>query len=112
VALDPASSEARTERALTKWEGWDWSGAEEEYRRVITLSPNNAFAHKRLGDCLDAMELWKKAGRSTNSPRSSTPIRTTSPAHSFRGVTMMVRLRCSKRRSRVVLRMPCCAILC
>jgi Tfp pilus assembly protein PilF len=55
VALDPASSEARTELALTKWEDWDWSGAEEEYRRAIALNPNNAFAHDHLGNCLDAM---------------------------------------------------------
>lgn len=54
VALDPASSEARTELALTKWEDWDWSGAEEEFRRAISLNPNNAFAHDQLAECLDA----------------------------------------------------------
>jgi TolB-like protein/DNA-binding winged helix-turn-helix (wHTH) protein len=64
VGLDPSSSEARTEVALTKWEDWDWSGAEKEYRMAITLNPNNAFAHDQLGDCLDAMgrlvEGWKE----------------------------------------------------
>jgi TolB-like protein/DNA-binding winged helix-turn-helix (wHTH) protein len=64
VALDPASSEARTELGVTKWEDWDWSGAEEEYRRAITLNPNNALAHDSLGDYLDAMgrleESWKE----------------------------------------------------
>ena len=52
VALDPGSSEARTELALMKGEDWDWAGAEEEYQRAITLNPNNADAHDMLGDCL------------------------------------------------------------
>jgi len=64
VDLDSSSSEAHTEVALTKWEDWDWSGAEEEYRKAIILNPNNAFAHDQLGDCLDAIgrldEAWKE----------------------------------------------------
>jgi TolB-like protein/DNA-binding winged helix-turn-helix (wHTH) protein len=64
VDLDPTSSEARAEVALSKWDDWDWSGAEEEYRKAITLNPNNAFAHDQFGDCLDAMgrlaEGWKE----------------------------------------------------
>jgi serine/threonine protein kinase len=64
VALDPASSEARTELTVTKWEDWDWSGAEEESRRAIALNPNNARPHAQLGKCLDAMgrlkEGWKE----------------------------------------------------
>jgi TolB-like protein/DNA-binding winged helix-turn-helix (wHTH) protein/tetratricopeptide (TPR) repeat protein len=64
AALDPASSEARTELAFAKLDDWDWSGAEEDFRRAITLNPNNAFAHDHLGWCLDAMgrleEGWKE----------------------------------------------------
>ena len=64
VALDPVSSEARAELGFTKFDDFDWSGAEEEYRRAITLNPNNAFAHDHLGWCLDAMgrleEGWKE----------------------------------------------------
>jgi len=32
----------------SKSNNWDWSGAEEEYRRAIALSPNSADAHKGL----------------------------------------------------------------
>jgi len=64
VALDPASSEARAELALTKGDDWDWSGAEEESRRAIMLNPNNAEAHEMLGGCLESMgrleEGWKE----------------------------------------------------
>lgn len=65
VALDPLSSEARAELAETKWEDWDWSGAEGEYRRAITLNPNNADAHSSLGNVLDVTgrmeEGWKES---------------------------------------------------
>ena len=49
LELAPGSSEARVEIALTKWEEWDWSGAEEEFRKAITLNPNNAFAREQFG---------------------------------------------------------------
>jgi TolB-like protein/DNA-binding winged helix-turn-helix (wHTH) protein/cytochrome c-type biogenesis protein CcmH/NrfG len=64
VALDPTSSQARVELAITKSEDWDWSGAEEEFRRAIALNPNNAIAHDQLAGCLDAMgrleEGWQE----------------------------------------------------
>jgi TolB-like protein/DNA-binding winged helix-turn-helix (wHTH) protein len=64
VALDPGSSEARVELGETKYEDWDWPGAEEEFRRAIELNPNNASAHDQLGECLDDVgrleEAWKE----------------------------------------------------
>jgi TolB-like protein len=64
VSLDPLSSETRQEVGVTKWEDWDWSGAEGEDRRAITLNPNNAQAHDSLGDVLDVTgrleEGWKE----------------------------------------------------
>jgi eukaryotic-like serine/threonine-protein kinase len=53
VSLDPTSSDALTELAISKEEDWDWSGAQEGFRRAISLNPNNARAHEGMGDCLD-----------------------------------------------------------
>jgi tetratricopeptide (TPR) repeat protein len=48
VELEPGSSDARLALGDSKSNNWDWSGAEEEYRRAIALSPNSADAHDRL----------------------------------------------------------------
>jgi TolB-like protein/DNA-binding winged helix-turn-helix (wHTH) protein len=48
VELAPGSSDARLALGDSKSNNWDWSGAEEEYRRAIALSPNSADAHDRL----------------------------------------------------------------
>ena len=47
------------------FDSWDWRGAEEDYRRAITLNPNNAGAHDALGWLLDDIgrleEGWKES---------------------------------------------------
>lgn len=48
LELDPSSSDAHLALGDSKWNNCDWSGAEEEYRRAIALSLNNAYAHSRL----------------------------------------------------------------
>jgi serine/threonine protein kinase/tetratricopeptide (TPR) repeat protein len=64
VELDPTLSEAWQNLGETKFDFWDWRGAEEDYRRAITLNPNNAAAHELLGDLLDDIgrleEGWKE----------------------------------------------------
>jgi tetratricopeptide (TPR) repeat protein len=64
VELDSASSDARLELGQTKWEIWDWSGAEEDARRALVLNPNNADAHNMLADVLQTTgrldEAWKE----------------------------------------------------
>jgi tetratricopeptide (TPR) repeat protein len=64
VELDPSSSNAWVALADARSEGWDWNGAEEEYRRAIALNPNNAQAHHGLGCILETMgrqdEGWKE----------------------------------------------------
>jgi TolB-like protein/DNA-binding winged helix-turn-helix (wHTH) protein/Flp pilus assembly protein TadD len=44
LVLDPNSSEALVELAGTKWNDFDWSGAEQEYRQAVALNPNSASA--------------------------------------------------------------------
>jgi TolB-like protein/DNA-binding winged helix-turn-helix (wHTH) protein len=49
VELDPDSSDARVALGDTKLShDWDFPGAEQEFRRAITLSPNNDNAHDRF----------------------------------------------------------------
>jgi TolB-like protein/DNA-binding winged helix-turn-helix (wHTH) protein len=48
LQLDPTSSDAHWAVGMTKWEDWDWKGAEEETRRAIELNPNNIAAHDQL----------------------------------------------------------------
>ncbi len=64
VGLDPSSSDARVILGDLKAERWDWPGAEEEFRRGITLNPNNAEAHGSFADYLDKVgrleEGWKE----------------------------------------------------
>jgi len=60
VALDPTSSDARAQLGNVKAEDWDWSGAEEQYRRAISLSPGNASAHDALGSVLDRLGRFEE----------------------------------------------------
>jgi TolB-like protein/DNA-binding winged helix-turn-helix (wHTH) protein len=55
LSLDPASAEGHVLMANVKCDDWDWSGAEEEYRRAIALSPNNLDAHLHFGYFLDGL---------------------------------------------------------
>ncbi len=57
LTLDPDSPQGQTIRADNKWRDLDWSGAEEEFRRALTLNPNNTAAHD------DFCELLSEMGR-------------------------------------------------
>ena len=65
VELDPNLSEAWTALADIKGDFFDWTGAEQDYRRALSLNPNDANAHDCLGWILDARgrldEGWKEA---------------------------------------------------
>jgi serine/threonine protein kinase/Flp pilus assembly protein TadD len=55
LALDPNSSEAWGILGHIKWYAFDWSGAEEDYRRAVTVSPNHASYVCELSLLLGAM---------------------------------------------------------
>jgi TolB-like protein/DNA-binding winged helix-turn-helix (wHTH) protein len=65
VELAPTSSDAHGAVAMTKYDDWDWGGAEEEFRIAIGLNPNNAEAHAWLAGILATMgnmdEAWKES---------------------------------------------------
>ena len=50
VALDPSSSDAGQALAMARLEDGDLQGAEQEFRRALSLNPNSAAAHDGLGD--------------------------------------------------------------
>jgi TolB-like protein/DNA-binding winged helix-turn-helix (wHTH) protein len=56
VDLDPTLSDGWVELGdIHCLRDWDWPSAEKEYRRAIALNPNNAWAHRELGDFLSTM---------------------------------------------------------
>lgn len=62
--LQPDSSEAAVLLARTKMRDWDWAGAEREFRRAVTLNPNDSTAHHWFGRSLEELgrmdEGWKE----------------------------------------------------
>jgi TolB-like protein/DNA-binding winged helix-turn-helix (wHTH) protein/Flp pilus assembly protein TadD len=52
VEIDPQSAEAHASLGLALSHGWDWAGAEVEFRRALELDPQYANAHHWYGDYL------------------------------------------------------------
>ena len=52
VEIDPQSAEAHASLGLALSHGWDWAGAEIEFRRALELDPQYANAHHWYGDYL------------------------------------------------------------
>ena len=55
LALDPTSVDALVNLAGRRLSRWDFTGAEQDYRRVIALNPNNAVAHESFCNFLFAL---------------------------------------------------------
>ena len=52
VSLDSALPDAYTARAMLLQTGWRWAEAERDYRRALTLDPNDVSAHQWYGELL------------------------------------------------------------
>src|SRR5205823_1792825 len=69
VKLDDSLPEGHISLALVREDyDWDWSGAENEFKRAIQLNPNSATAHQWYGDFLT------KLGRFEAIPISRPPL--------------------------------------
>jgi len=56
LELDDSLAEAHTALGWVKWGyDWDWSSAEQEFRRAIELNPSSAVAHGRYASYLVTM---------------------------------------------------------
>lgn len=56
LEIDDSLPEAHTSLGLVKEHfEWDWTGAEQEFKRAIELNPNSATAHHWYGDYLSNM---------------------------------------------------------
>jgi TolB-like protein/DNA-binding winged helix-turn-helix (wHTH) protein len=64
LELDPELAEAHASSAFFRfWYDWDWSGAEQEFKRALLLYPNNAIVHGTYAQFLNAMGRGDEAVR-------------------------------------------------
>lgn len=79
LALDPSLAEAYTWLAIVDLQyGWDWTGAEDEFKQAIALNPSYALAHNWYSVDLLVMGRFdaavKEAGRAQDLDPFSIPI--------------------------------------
>ncbi|MGD9590171.1 MAG: tetratricopeptide repeat protein [Pyrinomonadaceae bacterium] len=61
MSLEPDLAEVRTSRALIRLNNWDFSGAEEDFRRAVELSPSYTFARGRYAFLLTHLGRFEEA---------------------------------------------------
>jgi eukaryotic-like serine/threonine-protein kinase len=75
LEIDSTLAEAHTSLGLVKEHfEWDWSGAEQEFRRAIELNPNSADAHHWYGEYLANMGQFEEGLRETRKAREADPL--------------------------------------
>lgn len=75
LELDEGLAEAHADLGLIKMHfDWDWSGAEQEFRRAITLNPNAFRAHFSYGVFLTMMGRYDEAIKETQNARELDPL--------------------------------------
>jgi len=52
IELDPDLAEAHASSAVTLWLDWDWTEAEEEFKRALSLNPSYSQAHHWYAELL------------------------------------------------------------
>jgi serine/threonine protein kinase/Tfp pilus assembly protein PilF len=75
LEIDDTLAEAHTSLGLVKEHfEWDWTGAEQEFKRAIELNPNSATAHHWYGDYLANMGRSEEGLRETKKAQELDPL--------------------------------------
>jgi len=75
VRLDPALAEAHAARGyLRGCYGWDWQGAEDDFRRALTLNPADDSTHERYARLLASLGRLPEAIAIAREPLAVDPL--------------------------------------
>jgi TolB-like protein/Tfp pilus assembly protein PilF len=74
LSLDASLAEAHAALGQEKYDNWDWTGAEKEYRRAIELDPNYATAHHWYANYLASMKRFEEAMREIKRAHELDPV--------------------------------------
>jgi serine/threonine-protein kinase len=74
LEIDDTLAEAHTSVGYCEMLGWEWQGAEKQFRRAIELNPGYAFTHYWYAMCLLYMDRCKEAVREIERARELDPL--------------------------------------
>ena len=74
LELDDRLAEAHTSLAWLKFHEWDWSGAENEFKRAIELNSGYPTAHVWYGEYLTALSRFDQAGTEMKAAFDTSPM--------------------------------------
>src|SRR5262249_8822360 len=75
LQLDPDLAEAHTALAWIKlWYDWDWSGAEQEFRRSLELNANDSAAHRQYSHYLQLRKRFEEGIAENNRAIALAPL--------------------------------------
>jgi TolB-like protein len=96
LEIDDTLSEAHAAMGIIKmFYEWDWSGAEEEFRKAIESNHNNAIAHQRFGLYFNLLGRFDEAKRELDLAMLIDPL---SP-HSYWSLTLTYFLTCEYEKA-------------
>lgn len=74
IELDDGLAEAHTSLAWARFHDWDWSGAENEFKRAISLNASYPTAHIWYAEFLTAMGRFDEAESELNRASEISPL--------------------------------------
>ena len=74
LAVDDTLAEAHNALAMVKQVEWDWTGAEQEYRRAIELNPSYAMARISYAIHIYALQRFEEAAAQAERAQQLDPV--------------------------------------